>query len=241
MSKRIIIAGILWISVFTAIVMAGCSREGPQAQGRAEFRGGEGEVLHGGFRIRRDAARNRIWLLGLDNLRVYDGQSKRLIREIALPNWSVARLGCDPDMVLDRSGSAIVSSNVQSRLWRVDARSFEVSEHPIALEGRERWDVGFGALAINADGRLIALTSVSESLWSIDLGKGSARLFVPGAALLNVCGLKTEFSREAAAGLDAFTNFVPAAGSDYAADLAGTDIIPATGRSGIAMAKGGKP
>ena len=187
MINRIIIASILWISILAATVMAGCSQDQRAAQGQAEFSGGD--VLQDGFRIRRDAARNRIWLLGLDNVRVYDGQSRRLIRTIALPSWSVVRSGCDPDMVLDASGSAIVSSNVQPRLWRIDAGSLEASEHLITLEGRERWDVGFGALAVNADGTLLALTSVSDSLWSIDLGKGSAREFVPTGALLNMCRL----------------------------------------------------
>lgn len=190
MRKRIIVALILWFSIFSAILMTGCSRDAVPAQGPTALPGGPADVLHEGFRIRRDAARDRIWLLGLDKVRIYDGRSKRLIREIALPNWSVARLGCDPDLVLDGVGSAIVSSNVQSRLWRIDARTFAVSEHPIRLEGRERWDVGFGALAINADGTLVALTSVSESLWNIDLGKGSARSHVPGSALLNVCGMR---------------------------------------------------
>ena len=197
MSNRVIIACILWVSVFTAIALAGCSQEKAVAQGGTEFRSGGGEVLSNGFRIRRDAERDRIWLLGVNNVRVYDGQSKRLIREIELPNWSVARFACDPDMVLDASGSAIVSSNVQPRLWRIDASSLEVSEHAITLEGREGWDVGLGALAINTDGALLALTSVSESLWSIDLGKGSARMFVPfvpAATLLNVCGLTARSS-----------------------------------------------
>jgi hypothetical protein len=241
MSSRIIIAGLLWFSILTAIVMAGCSREAAQAKSAAASRGSGGDALHGGFRIRRDAARNRIWLLGLDNVRIYDGQSKRLIREIALPNWSIARFGCDPDLVLDGSGSAIVSSNVQSRLWRIDGRSFEVSEHPITLEGKERWDTGFGTLAINSDGTLVALTSVSESIWSIDLGSGRARVIVPGNALLNVCGLKTGSSRKARVGLDVFTNFVPAAASDYAVSMAEADIIPATSGRGITIAKGGKP
>jgi hypothetical protein len=239
MSNRIIIACILWISILTATVMAGCSQEQLAAQGQAEFRGGD--VLHDGFRIRRDAARNRIWLLGLDNVRVYDGQSKRLIRTIALPNWSVVRSGCDPDMVLDASGSAIVSSNVQPRLWRIDADSLEVSDHTIRLQNRESWDVGFGALAIAADGTLLALTSVSESLWRIDLGKGIARMVAPATALSNVCGLRVQNHGKAAGGLDAFTNFVPAAGSDYAAGAAGTNIIPAASRLDFTFERGRKP
>lgn len=241
MSNRIIIAGIWWIMFLAAIVMTGCSQEKVAAQGPAAFGGGDSDVLRDGFRLRRDAARNRIWLLGLNNVRVYDGQSKQLIRKFALPNWSVARFACDPDMVLDGSGSAIVSSNVQPRLWRIDAGSFEVSEYSIALEGRERWDVGFGALAVNADGTLLALTSVSESLWRIDLGKGSARVLAPTVTLLNVCGATMRSSGRAAGGLDAFTNFVPAAGSDYAVGAAGTDNIRVTSGPDITFERGRKP
>ena len=241
MSNRIIIACIWWTVIVTAMAMAGCSQEGVQAQGPTASRGSDGEVLRAGFRIRRDAARNRIWLLGLENVRVYDGQSQRLIRTIALPGWSVARFACDPDIVLDSSGSAIVSSNTQARLWRIDAASFEVSEHAIALEGREHWDVGFAALAVGVDGTLLALTSVSESLWRIDLAKGGARMVTPTTARLSLCGLTLQSSGNAADGLDAFTNFVPAAGSDYAAGAAGTDIIPAISRLDIASERGRNP
>lgn len=240
MTHRIIIACIWRAVIVAAMAVAGCSQEGLH-QGPAALRSADGEVLHDGFRIRRDAARNRVWLLGLDNVRVYDGQSKRLIRTIALPSWSVARLACDPDLVLDRSGSAIVSSNVQSRLWRVDADSFEVKEHPITLQGRERWDVGFAALAIGADGTLLALTSVSKSLWRIDLVKGSASMAAPEAAPLNVCGLTPQFSGTSVDSLDAFTNFVPAAGSDYAVGTAATDIILATSGLEITSERRSKP
>lgn len=228
MSNRIIIACIWWTVIVAAMAVAGCSRDGVYVQGPAAVRGADGEVLHDGFRIRRDAARNRIWLLGLDNVRVYDDQSKRLIRAITLPSWSVARLACDPDMVLDRSGSAIVSSNTEPRLWRIDADSFEVKEHLITLQGRERWDVGFAALAVGVDGTVLGLTTVSKSLWRIDLVKGSASMAAPEAAPLNVCGLTLQSSGTMRGGLDAFANFIPAAGSDYATGSPVTDIIRAT-------------
>jgi len=239
MSNRIIIACILWISILAAAVMAGCSQEQPAAQGQAELRGGD--ILHDGFRIRRDAVRNRIWLLGLDNVRVYDGQSKQLIRTIALPGWSVARFACDPDMVLDASGSAIVSSNVQSRLWRIDGATFKLSDHVITLEGRERWDVGFGALAVARDGSLLALTSVSESIWSIDLERGSARMIAPGSALMNVCGLATRPFAQSSSTLDAFTDFVPAVGSDYAVGTAVAGAPPVAGGLNIALERSYRP
>ena len=227
MSKRIIIALILWLSVFSAVVMSACSREAVPAQAPAGVQAGDGDALREGFRIRRDAARNRIWLLSLNSVRVYDGQSKRLLRTIALPTWSVARFACDPDMVLDGSGSAIVSSNTEARLWRIDGTTFDVTQHPIALRGRERWDVGFAALAVDVDGRLLALTSVSDSLWAVDLAKGSASLATPTPTVRNMCGLGLQSSRDAASGLDLFTNFIPASGSDYAVGAEEIDIIPA--------------
>jgi hypothetical protein len=126
-------------------------------------------------------------------------------------------------------------------LWRVDADSFEVREHPITLQGRERWDVGFAALAVGVDGTLLALTSVSKSLWRIDLVKGTASMTAPEAALLNVCGLTLQSSGTTAGGLDAFTNFVPAAGSDYAVSGAGADIILATSGLEVTSERGRKP
>jgi hypothetical protein len=231
MSNRIIIAGIWWIVILATIAITGCSLEKGPVENAATVRAAYALVLHDGLRFRRDEARNRIWVLGLDGVRVYDGHSKRLIREIALSNWSVARFGCDPDLVLDGSGSAIVSSNVQPRLWRIDAGSFEVSEHPIALEGRERWDIGINALAVNADGTLLALTSVSDSLWRIDLAKGSAKVFTPAGALFNVCRATTRSSRKAG-GLDVFADSVPPAGG------AGTDNIAAA--NGLAITHKGR-
>lgn len=196
MSNRIIIASIWWTMIFAAFVVAGCSQERNPAQGPAAFRAGNVDVLHDGLSIRRDAARNRIWLLGLDDVRVYDAESKRLIRKIALPSWSVARFICDPDMVLDSSGSAIISSNVQARLWRVDADSFEVKEHGISLQGREQWDVGFGALAFAPDGTLLALTSSGGSIWKIDVARASASMIQPNNPPSRACAFTTQFLKD---------------------------------------------
>jgi sugar lactone lactonase YvrE len=196
MSNRIIIACIWWIMIFAAFVMVGCSQERNPAQGPAAFRAGDVDVQHDGLRIRRDAARNRIWLLGLDDVRVYDAESKRLIRKIALPSWSVARFICDPDVVLDSSGSAYISSNVHSRIWRIDADSFEVKEHEISLQGREQWDNGFGALAFAADGALYALTSSAGSLWKIDIAKASASMIAPDNPPSRACAFTTQFLKD---------------------------------------------
>ena len=194
-----------WLTFLFAIsVVSGCSNERNPSRGPAtgyttndnalpeSYRTGERDVL----RVRTDAARGRLWVLGLDDVRVYDTASKKLIRQNKLPNWSVARFICDPDMVLDGSGSAIISSNVQARLWRIDANSFEVKEHEISLLGRERWDIGFGALAFAADGTLYALTSSAGSLWKIDVARASASLIEPYNPPSKVCAFTTQFLKD---------------------------------------------
>jgi hypothetical protein len=198
MSHRIIIACIMWISIFAAIVMAGCSDEKSPAQGSTAIHTANGDLLRDGLRIRRDPARNRIWLVGLEDVRVYDAGSKRLIRKIRLPSWSVASFdfACMPDMALDRSGSAFVSSNVQAKLWRIDADSFEVKEYEISLLGREQWAIGFGALAFAPNGTLYALTSSAGSLWKIDVAKASASMIEPDSPPSTACVFTTQFLKD---------------------------------------------
>ena len=180
-----------WLTVVLSVaVMTGCSNEGNPARSAMAAPAGNDNALPetsavGGWdalRARTDTARNRLWVLGLDHVRVYDTVEKKLMQQIKLPSWSVASFdfACMPDMALDRSGSAFITSNVQARLWRIDADSFEVKEHEISLHGREQWDTGFGALVFAADGALYALTSSAGSLWKIDVATASASMIDPG-------------------------------------------------------------
>jgi hypothetical protein len=174
----------IWMMALIAGVMTGCGNDAhtePAATGRDSLR------------ARTDTERGRLWVLGVDAVRVYDAASKRLIREVVLPNWSVGKFVCNPDLAIDGSGAAVISSNVQARLWRVDADSFEVKEREISLQGRERWDIGFGALAFAADGSLLGLVSTGGSLWKIDVDTGSARVVDLGGLLLNQCELTAQF------------------------------------------------
>ena len=176
-----------WIGMMSLIasVMAGCRNDAntePAAAGRESLR------------TRTDTERGRLWVLGIDTVRIYDAASKRLIREVVLSNWSVGRFVCAPDLAIDSSGAAVISSNVQARLWRVDADSFEVKEREISLQGKERWDVGFGAVTFAADGSLLGLVSTGGSLWKINVDKGSARVVELGGLLLNQCELTAQFS-----------------------------------------------
>jgi hypothetical protein len=128
------------------------------------------------IRVRLDTSRGRLWVLGLDHVRVYDTVTQKPMRQVELPGWSVFDADCMPDLIVDASGSAFVSSNVVPQLWRIDADSFDVRMHEITLRGREKWDTGFAALAFSPDGALHALTSTANSLWSIDVGEASAEM-----------------------------------------------------------------
>jgi hypothetical protein len=195
-----------WLLVICAVtVMVGCTNEGNPTQGATAGRADNNKALlekyygtneRNALRIRTDTARNRLWVLGLDDVRVFDTTKQQLMRKVVLPNRSVARFICPPDMVLDDSGSAIISSNVQARLWRIDADSFEVKQHEIRLQGREQWDTGFGALAFAADGALYALTSSAGSLWKIDLGKASAGMIKPDNPPSRACAFTAQFLKD---------------------------------------------
>jgi hypothetical protein len=169
--------------VLLGVLAAGCGSEGPRAQGQDAA----STVARDALRVRTDAARGRLWVLGVDDVRVYDAGGKRLIRRLVLPGWSVARFVCNPDLALDRSGAAIISSNVQSRLWQVDGETFAVTEREIALTGRERWDTGFGALVFAGDGSLLALTANAHSLWKLDLAGARGSLVETYNPSLKAC------------------------------------------------------
>ena len=189
------------ILVFAMTVMAGCGNDGIPTQASTAGRTDRdnplleayGTVERDALRVKTDAARGRHWVLGLDHVRVYDSVTKKLLRQIALPSWMVIRTICDPDLILDRSGSAIVSSNVHAKLWRIDGDSFEVKAQEISLPGRENWEVGFGALAFTASGALYALSSTTRTLWIIDVAKDSASLIERYNPPLRACALTPQF------------------------------------------------
>ena len=141
------------------------------------------------LRIKVDATRNRLWVLGLEHVYVYDITGKQLIRRVLLPNRSVAGFVCSPDMALDRSGSAFISSNVESRLWRIDAEDFGIKAQEITLHAGAGRDIGFGALAFATDGALFALTAHEGSLWRIDAVTLIASEIELSERLLGTCTL----------------------------------------------------
>ncbi len=126
------------------------------------------------LRARPDRQRERLWVLTLDEVYVYDTRKRERIRRIRLPEWFVADFMCAPDMVLDKSGTAFVSNNVQPRVVEIAGDDFEVKEYQLRLISAKQWDIGFGALAFAPDGTLFALSALAGSLFRIDLSRGTA-------------------------------------------------------------------
>ena len=195
-----------WLILLSmATAMAGCGDIGKRSEtpsaGRADSahprpdsRGTSEQEI---FRVREDLPRNRIWVLTLDEVRVYNTATtgKKLIRRIALPNWSVVgfRNVCMPDLTLDRTGSAFISSNGQARLLRIDGDRFDLRDYAISFDGQEGRDTGFGALKFAADGTLFARTTPGGLLWKIDIAKASATLTeISATPSLDPCAITTQ-------------------------------------------------
>ena len=146
----------------------------PLAQAYASLldapRNGSNEAL----RVRLDTARNRLWVLSLDHVYVYDGAGQHLIHRIALPPWSVANFACDPDLALDRSGTAYISHNAEARLWQIDANSFQLKEHVLRLPNGDHREIGFGGLTFAGDSTLFGVATSGGALWRINLADLSA-------------------------------------------------------------------
>jgi hypothetical protein len=178
-----------WLTLLLAVsATAGCGDTGKSSPnlstnyvGAADVRNeSQGTSEQDVIRVREDLVRNRLWVMTIKEVRIYNTATtgKRLIQKIALPIWSVVgfRNVCMPDMVLDRAGSAFISSNGQARLLRIDADRFALEDYAINFHEREGMDVGFGALAFAADGTLFARTTPGGLLWKIDMVKASATM-----------------------------------------------------------------
>ena len=145
------------------------------------------------LRIRLDARRERLWILDVGNVHVYDLARNQLVRSIALPNWFYADDGsnCLPDLQLDRHGAAFVSDNVQPKLWRIDGDRFSVIERSVRLDSQRSVDAGFSALAISEGGVMFAAMAAPGSLWRIDTGSFRAERIQLNAPIHGACAMET--------------------------------------------------
>jgi sugar lactone lactonase YvrE len=127
------------------------------------------------IRIRIDASRGRIWVLGSEALYLYDGSTSKLIGRIPIEELSQhSKEHCLPDLGIDRGGNVFVSSAMQPKLVRIDAKTLGVTSHALELDADKGKDFGFSAIAFGADGAsLYGASATMGTLWKIDVTKGT--------------------------------------------------------------------
>ena len=144
------------------------------------------------LRLRVDSQRERLWMLNIGSVHVFDLAKNQLIRSIALPSWLYTDDGsnCLPDLQLDQHGAAFVSDNVQPKLWRVDGNDFSVVERSVTLDSQRGVDAGFSALAIGEGGVIYGAMAAPGSLWRIDGAAFRAENIALSAPIHGACGLE---------------------------------------------------
>ena len=179
--NRIIISTALTTLVALA---AGCVQNDPPL---GRYEGALPQVRH-----QVDTARNRVWFLTRNGVRLYDLESPEKIRQIELPGWMWLSepYSCMPDLALGPKGEALVSSNVLPSLWRIDPDTLAVSKHELALGADTNKDVGLSGLAYSAEERaFLAVSDLHGSLWRIDPSLESAQKVLLSSPIPQACGL----------------------------------------------------
>lgn len=126
------------------------------------------------------AERGLVWLLSSEGLFMYDTRSS-VRRPIRLPGWQWADepYACMPDLVRGPKGEIIVTSNVLSKLWRVDGETLAVTVHELELDADQGKDVGFAGLVSSPlHAAYFAVSQLHGSLWMIDASLQRARKIV---------------------------------------------------------------
>ncbi len=175
----------LTLAALCVALLAACEA-GPDSDGKwsalEERPQGRLEAL----RVQADVARNRLWVLRGDGVDVYQISTRRRIGHIGMFVGEPSE--CAPDLALDPSGAAIVSSNVRTVLWRLDPERLEARRQALARDSDRQKVVGFTGLAF-ADGVLFGLDALRGSLWKIDLAAGKAEKLALSSPVRGACGL----------------------------------------------------
>jgi hypothetical protein len=144
------------------------------------------------LRIRLDPVRERLWILDVGAVHVFDLAQKRLLRSVRLANWSYIGYGfnCLPDLRLDAKGAAFVSDNSQPKLWRIDSDTFSVREHNVEFGSLPALDAGFSALAVTGEGLMFGAMAASGLLWRIDTATFRAERIPLSTPVRGACGME---------------------------------------------------
>lgn len=117
---------------------------------------------------------DRSWWLTREGVVVRGIEKERTV--VTLPDWLwVGEPLCPPDLALGPTGEAVVTSNVTSRLWRIDPETLAVSVHDLRLDTDTDRDVGFAAIVYSPrQAAFYAYSEVQRAVWRIDGDLGRA-------------------------------------------------------------------
>lgn len=120
------------------------------------------------FRQRVQSEPGRAW--GIDAGGLYLEEASTPRRAVALPGWQwLGRPYSAPAIAIGPRGDVVVTSNVLPVLWRIDARSLEVSVHSLELDADTDKDAGFSELVYSErDAAYFAFSELTRTLWRID-------------------------------------------------------------------------
>lgn len=143
------------------------------------------------FRVRIDSGRSRIWVLASDAVYLYDARSSRVVARIALNAIGQhSSEHCFPDMALDASGNALVSSAMLPRLMHIDAATHGVTERTLEPNADHDKDFGLSALAFGPNGvTLYGASATTGAVWKIDHASGRAEKLELSHPLFGACAL----------------------------------------------------
>lgn len=143
------------------------------------------------LRFQTDAARDRGWLLTPSGVFVFTLSTRQSIAHVSLPQWTWAgeAFSCPPELALGPKGEALISSNVEPTLWRIDPVNLAVSRHTPVLDAHADKDLGFTGLAFSqAQGAFFAVSQFG-ALWRIDPLLRRGEKVELSAPMLNACGV----------------------------------------------------
>ena len=109
-------------------------------------------VSESNVRYQVDAAHGRIWWLTREGVFLRDARTPQRIA-VPIPGWQWAGepYGCLPALALGPNGEALVTSDVESTVWKIDPETLAVSMHVLAPDADLDKDVGYTALTYSSE------------------------------------------------------------------------------------------
>jgi hypothetical protein len=138
-----------------------------------------------------DVTRNRVWILALDGVHVYNQGTGKKVGSAVLPGWSWVGepYGCSPALAIGPEGEAVITSDVFPVVWRIDPATLAVTSTALALDTDADKDMGFsGLIYAPAQGAFFAAGTFSGSFWRIDPALKTAKKIALSTRLPRTCG-----------------------------------------------------